>query len=109
MDQWIAWVDLDSFCRLHREAFGYVASALVLTTFSMSSMRRLRLTAIASNVAFLLYAWATHLFPILVLHGILLPLNIVRLAQLELTRTIAETADPNLTRPFGAADRPSAR
>ena len=60
---------------------GYVASALVLATFAMQSMRPLRITAIASNVAFISYAAAADLRPILILHSVLLPLNLYRLTQ----------------------------
>jgi hypothetical protein len=66
---------------LNCDGYGYVASALVLATFSMRSMRALRVTAIASNVAFILYATLAHLQPILILHGLLLPLNCARLLQ----------------------------
>ena len=62
---------------------GYVASALVLATFVMTSMRPLRLMAICSNLAFLYYAFVTGTRPILLLHAILLPINIFRLAQME--------------------------
>ena len=65
---------------------GYLASALVLVTFSMQSMRSLRLAAIASNIAFIVYAVSSDLRPILILHSILLPVNIVRLIQIEIER-----------------------
>jgi len=61
---------------------GYVASALVLATFAMQSMRPLRITAIASNIAFIIYATTANLHPILILHGLLLPLNVFRLLQM---------------------------
>jgi len=70
------------------DLFGYFASFLVFTTFYMKRMIPLRLTAIASNVAFISYAWFNHLTPILILHGALLPLNIFRL--IELRRLIAK-------------------
>ena len=69
-----------------KELCGYLASILVLLTFSMKSMRWLRLTAITSNIAFILYAWMMNLHPVFVLHGILLPLNVFRLAQIEIGR-----------------------
>ena len=65
------------------DVIGYVASALVLATFSMGSMRSLRVTAIASNLAFIAYAAYGHMPPILVLHSILLPMNIIRLIQID--------------------------
>jgi hypothetical protein len=74
-------VDLYHLTALDRDACGYVASALVLATFSMRSMRALRLMAIASNVAFIGYAAMADLHPILALHATLLPLNLMRLLQ----------------------------
>ena len=60
---------------------GYVASFLVFGTFYMRRMTALRVTAIASNLAFIAYAWLNGLMPILVLHGALLPLNLLRLVE----------------------------
>ncbi len=65
------------------DLFGYAASILVFGTFYMKRMMPLRLTAIASNLAFISYAWAYGLTPILLLHGALLPLNIMRLVELR--------------------------
>jgi hypothetical protein len=65
------------------DIIGYVASALVLATFSMRSMRSLRLVAIASNLAFIAYAAIDNMPPILILHSILLPMNAARLIQVE--------------------------
>ncbi len=69
-----------------QNCLGLLAGVLVLCTFAMTSMRRLRATAIASNLAFLSYALTLGLWPIIVLHGLLLPLNVVRLAQIERNR-----------------------
>lgn len=60
---------------------GYAASLLVFATFYMKRMTALRVTAIASNIAFISYAWLNGLMPILVLHGALLPLNLLRLVE----------------------------
>ncbi len=48
----------------------------------MRSMIALRITALASNVAFLSYAVLAHLHPVLALHAMLLPMNIFRLAPI---------------------------
>jgi CRP/FNR family transcriptional regulator, cyclic AMP receptor protein len=68
---------------------GWLASLLVFSAFFMKTIVPLRLTAIASNVAFIAYALLGldygifgRLYPILVLHSCLLPLNVVRLRQL---------------------------
>jgi CRP/FNR family transcriptional regulator, cyclic AMP receptor protein len=64
------------------EAAGYLASALVLATFCMKTMIPLRYAAICSNVAFIVYGFYDNLYPVLILHMILLPLNVWRAIQL---------------------------
>jgi hypothetical protein len=46
-------------------------------------MLRLRCIAVLSNIAFISYALSAGLLPILVLHCVLLPTNVIRLLQLE--------------------------
>lgn len=75
------------------EVLGYLAAGLVFLTFCMKTMISLRLVAIASNLAFILYAVAADLTPILVLHGLLLPLNLVRLIQIQLNVRSAAAAE----------------
>ncbi len=61
------------------ELCGYLACALVLTTFCMRTMTRLRLVALCSNVAFLIYGFGLNLKPVFVLHIALLGINAWRL------------------------------
>ena len=77
------------------DLFGYLASFLVFATFYMKRMIPLRLTAIASNVAFISYAWIDDLTPILILHGALLPLNLYRLVELRrlITKVLRASSD----------------
>jgi CRP/FNR family transcriptional regulator, cyclic AMP receptor protein len=63
------------------DLIGYLASALVFTTFYMTAMLPLRLVAIASNVAFIAYGGLGGMTPIILLHVGLLPLNVWRLCQ----------------------------
>ena len=77
------WLLLPHFPLWIVSASGYLASALVLTTFCMGSMRPLRLTAVASNLAFIFYAAVADIPPVLILHSILLPVNIFRLVQIQ--------------------------
>jgi hypothetical protein len=65
------------------ELSGYLASALVFLTFYMKTIVPLRLVAILSNVAFMTYGLAGHLYPVFILHAILLPLNCLRLLQMR--------------------------
>lgn len=64
------------------ELLGYAASLLVLTTFCMSTMLRLRWVAIGSNVLFILFGYFGHVYPVMILHIVLLPVNVIRLTQI---------------------------
>jgi CRP/FNR family transcriptional regulator, cyclic AMP receptor protein len=64
----VSWVELS----------GYVASLLVFVAFYMKTMIPLRVVAILGNVAFIIYAVGGHLYPVLILHAVLLPLNCIR-------------------------------
>lgn len=73
---------------------GYAASATVLATFCMSTMTPLRVTAILSNILFSLFGLWTHIYPVMLLHLILFPVNIVRLMQIRyVVRGISQRAD----------------
>jgi len=62
---------------------GYAASAAVLATFCMSTMIPLRILALISNVLFMTYGYFDHLYPVLLLHAILFPVNALRLIQFQ--------------------------
>jgi hypothetical protein len=80
------------------EGLGYLASGLVVGTFCMKTMQPLRIVAIGSNFAFIAYGLAEGLMPILILHTILLPLNVLRLVQMQrLLRRMQEAAQGDLT------------
>jgi hypothetical protein len=63
------------------EPIGYLASLLVLCTFCMRDMLALRAVAIASNVAFITYGALAGIYPVLMLHIVLLPMNLYRLRE----------------------------
>ena len=73
------------------ELSGYAASTLVLLTFVAKDMRLLRTAAIFSNLAFITYGAIEWLPPVLFLHLVLLPLNIVRLTEIIMTRELRTT------------------
>jgi CRP/FNR family transcriptional regulator, cyclic AMP receptor protein len=77
---------------------GYAASVAVLATFCMSTMIPLRVVALASNVLFMVYAYADHLYPVFFLHAILLPVNALRLLQFyRLVREMREAPRRDLS------------
>ena len=83
------------------DGIGFGAAGLVLATFCMRSMGALRWTAIASNMAFIAYGYLGGLAPVLLLHMLLLPVNICRLAQL---RSAHIPTDPIKGRRKGGCD-----
>lgn len=87
------------------DGVGYLASALVLLTFCMSTMLSLRAVAIGSNLAFVVYGLSAEIYPVLALHLILLPLNVwllVRMALLLRKAKFAAATDlsPAWLQPF---------
>ena len=73
---------------------GYLASALVLCTFLTRTMMPLRVIALGSNLAFIAYGALLHLYPVLVLHVVLLPVNAWRLREIfQLVKSVQDTAD----------------
>ncbi|MEK9281601.1 MULTISPECIES: hypothetical protein [unclassified Bradyrhizobium] len=65
------------------DLLGYAASATVLATFCTTSMLRLRLLAMGSNILFILFGAMAHIYPVLLLHLVLLPINLARLMQIR--------------------------
>jgi hypothetical protein len=82
----------------------WIAAALVFSSFFMKTMIPLRIVAIVSNVAFITYALLgitygifDRVYPILVLHASLLPLNLFRLRQLSrLTAAVQRATDDDV-------------
>lgn len=68
----------------HPAPIGYLAASLVFATFCTKRMVTLRALAIASNIAFIAYGYLGGLWPILILHAAMLPMNIYRLRQAAL-------------------------
>ncbi|MEE8574741.1 MAG: cyclic nucleotide-binding domain-containing protein [Thermodesulfobacteriota bacterium] len=73
--------------------FGYLAAFLMFSTFYMKKMIPLRAVGIASNVTFIVFASMSHVWPLLILHICLLPLNISRMVQMmRLVSKVKEAA-----------------
>ena len=60
---------------------GFLAALTVLATFCMDTILPLRGLAIASNILFIVYGLAAQLYPVLLLHAVLLPINISKIFQ----------------------------
>ena len=60
------------------DLLGWCASALMVATFSCRNPLWMRALAVCTNLAFIAYAVATGLPPVLALHALLLPINLMR-------------------------------
>jgi CRP/FNR family cyclic AMP-dependent transcriptional regulator len=69
----VHWLDL----------LGFAAAAAVLAGFCMNSIRHLRLAALASNVLFVIYGLFAHVYPVVILHIILVPINLQKLHRIK--------------------------
>jgi hypothetical protein len=72
------------------DAAGYLASGLVVMAFCMRDIIPLRVVALTSNIAFLIYGIGLGLIPVWILHAILLPINGWRLWQATACRCVAQ-------------------
>jgi hypothetical protein len=79
----VSWIDL----------LGYAASVSVLATFCMSTMLPLRVIAIFSNILFATFGALAHIYPVLLLHVVLLPVNVARLVELLSCRQRPDRSD----------------
>jgi hypothetical protein len=68
----MSWIDI----------LGYAASGLTLATFAQRSMLPMRILALGANVCFIGYGAMGVYLPVLILHLVLLPINLVRLRTL---------------------------
>ena len=95
------------------EVLGYLGALVTLGTYCMKRMIPLRVFGICANSLFIVYGFLAPVYPQLVLHGILLPLNVFRLREmLQLIGKVkaASQGDLNMDwlKPFMTGAAPSA-
>ena len=77
---------------------GSLASVFVVATYSMRTMIPLRVFGIITDVILIVAALAGRNYPLLILHGVLLPLNAYRLHQmLQLLRDVKRSVNSDLS------------
>ena len=64
------------------EIFGYIGTALVLTSFIMKDIKWLRVVNISGSVISCIYALLMHTLPVAVLNGSLIMINSIQLARI---------------------------
>jgi CRP/FNR family transcriptional regulator, cyclic AMP receptor protein len=79
------------------EILGYFGSSLTITVYSMKRMIPLRLIGIGANVVFITYGILAAVYPQMILHSVLLPINLYRLREmLLLVRKVKRAAQGDL-------------
>ena len=79
-------------------AFGFAAGILYITSHYMKTMVPLRICEIASNALFVVYGAAYPSWPTLVLYGLLVPLNSLRLYEmLQLIKKVRTASQGDLS------------
>jgi CRP/FNR family transcriptional regulator, cyclic AMP receptor protein len=79
------------------EILGYAGALLTLGTYSMKRMIPLRVIGICGNCLFVAYGFLAPVYPQLVLHSVLLPLNAFRLREmLELISKVKAASQGDL-------------
>lgn len=87
------------------EAVGYTNAALGVAMLAMRTMIPLRIAGITHNVVSIVFGWFSGVYPMLVQHTILLPLNAWRLREMrrlirDVKRASAGTHDMEWLKPF---------
>lgn len=85
------------------EAIGWLAAALKLATFRVSSMIAMRLVAMASSVCFIAYAGFFHIWPLLAVELVLLPVTAYYLYEIVATRRLVTDMTDESEPDFSAA------
>lgn len=64
------------------EILGYFGAVLTLSVYSMKRMIPLRIVAICANCVFVMYGFLAAVYPQMLVHGMLLPINVYRLREM---------------------------
>ncbi len=68
---------------------GWAAASFTLLAFNMRDVLLLRSVSVAASLCFITYGAATSTWPVLALHAVLLPVNLMRLLELHRARRSA--------------------
>ncbi len=83
------------------EIIGYIAALLMFSTFYMKKMIPLRIAGMSSNVFFAIFAGFTGVWPLLILHICLFPLNFLRMIQmLKLVNKVKQASKGDMSMEF---------
>lgn len=92
------------------EVVGYLGALFSVATYAMRTMVSLRILAICSNIFSAAYGFMMDIYPMLILHVIVLPLNVWRLHEMrDLVRKVKKSAsegfDMKWLKPFMTSEK----
>lgn len=92
------------------EIVGYLGSLFSIATYAMRTMVALRILAICSNLFSAAYGFMMDIYPMLILHVIVLPLNVWRLHEMrelvrKVKRSVNEGFDMKWLKPFMTSEK----
>lgn len=87
------------------EFIGWTAASLTLLAFNLRDVKLLRLVSVGASVAFITYGAITSAWPVLALHCLLLPTNLLRLLELRRARSHPSKECPLTQQPTQLHDR----
>lgn len=82
------------------EFIGWAAAGLTFLTYYQKTMLRLRVIGIFANLCFIYWSFAFEVYPVLMLHACLLPVNLYRLFQIHTMKKKAIAAADTLVSPL---------
>ncbi len=83
------------------QLLGFLAAFLMFSTFYMKNMIPLRIIGMASNTTFIVYTINAEIWPVFVLHVVLLPMNFFRLIQmLKLIKKVQSASKDDMSFEF---------
>lgn len=80
------------------EIFGYIGSALVIFSMTMTSMTRLRIINIIGGTISMIYSFLSMTLPIALMNAVLIAINITHLITSALTKKTEGYLSPSLDR-----------
>ena len=95
MDIWIDFFTAN-WPTISLEAFGYLGTALVLTSMMMTSVNKLRIVNMAGSVVSMIYAALCNTWPVALLNLGLFTINAVQLSRLHKHKTSFKVVETNV-------------
>ena len=74
------------------ELFGYLGTALVITSMLMTDINKLRIVNISGGLISMIYAIFVNTMPVVVLNAVLITINVFQLVKAKITKKKTQNA-----------------